>query len=93
MDLQKAILWAASRVLAFVQSSTGWSRHALGANSVPFRLEWREENAGAVGTMADEVPNHEGDRCRFRRNAISPTDFSSLFFLSLLYSRRRDVKW
>lgn len=55
MDLQKAILWAASRVLAFVQPSAGWSRRVLGANSVPFRLEWREENAGAVGTMADEI--------------------------------------
>lgn len=55
MDLQKATLWAASRVLAFVQPSAGWSRRVLGANLVPFRLEWREENAGAVGTMANEI--------------------------------------
>lgn len=55
MDLQKALLWAAPRVLAFVQSSAGQSRHVLGAKSDPFLLEWREENAEAVGTMADEI--------------------------------------
>lgn len=42
-------------VLAFVQSSAGQSRPVLGAKSDPFLLEWREENAGAVGTMADEI--------------------------------------
>lgn len=30
--------------------------------------------------MKYEVPNSEGDRCRFRRNAISPTDFSFFSF-------------